>query len=354
MNRPLHRLCLPKLAWPKLDQSLWDAAYKSGTDPFDVCGAAVHHSQRTKSQLEYAYSKYLVFISDCHPELLNRSPSERLSRTIIEEYVRWQPASCGEVTLSIYLHHLWLALRYVCQDQNWSWLLAISNRIAAQAKRKPEKHHLVTSEALYALGTDLMDRVVIRTDRANEISVTDAMYYRNGLIIALLASVPLRRRTLAALRIGRHLVRSDNLWTIDIPAEDVKTKRPLEYVISEELSLRIDRYLNEFRPRIPGAGTHDFLWASNRGRPMREGIIYATVRQCTRQKLGFPISLHHFRRAAATFWSCRDPVNVQGVKDLLGHASFGTTEKHYIMAQSRLAGRALARAICKAIPGRRP
>jgi hypothetical protein len=33
------------------------------------------------------------------------------------------------------------------------------------------------------------------------------------------------------------------------------------------------------------------------------------------------------------------------VKDILGQASFGTTEKHYIMAQSRLAGRALAAAI---------
>jgi hypothetical protein len=36
---------------------------------------------------------------------------------------------------------------------------------------------------------------------------------------------------------------------------------------------------------------------------------------------------------------------VRGVKDLLGQASFATTEKHYIMAQSRLAGRVLARAI---------
>jgi hypothetical protein len=41
----------------------------------------------------------------------------------------------------------------------------------------------------------------------------------------------------------------------------------------------------------------------------------------------------------------QDPANVRGVKDLLGHSSFGTTEKHYSMAQSRLAGRALARAI---------
>ncbi len=38
----------------------------------------------------------------------------------------------------------------------------------------------------------------------------------------------------------------------------------------------------------------------------------------------------------------QDPENVRGVKDLLGHADFSTTEKYYIMGQSRLAGRALA------------
>jgi hypothetical protein len=36
---------------------------------------------------------------------------------------------------------------------------------------------------------------------------------------------------------------------------------------------------------------------------------------------------------------------VRGAKDLLGQTTFATTEKHYIMAQSRVAGRALARAV---------
>jgi hypothetical protein len=66
------------------------------------------------------------------------------------------------------------------------------------------------------------------------------------------------------------------------------------------LSAWIGLYVNKFRPRIPGAGMHDFLWASNRGRPMRDGIIYVTVRQCTRKALGFPVNLHRFRTAAAT------------------------------------------------------
>jgi integrase/recombinase XerD len=339
------RLYLPKSAWPEVDQALWSVACTSGTDPFEDHGSAAHVSPRTRQQLEYAYGKFLAFVSDRHPELLKRPPAERLSRSIIEDYVSWQPKTCGGVTLAIYLYHLWLILGYICSNDDWSWLLTIGKRIAAQAKRKPEQHHLVTSETLYKLGVDLMGRVVTRVDETNDISITDALQYRNGFIIAFLAILPVRRRTLTALRIGKHLVQSGNQWSLDIPAEDIKTKRALEYGIPAMLAVWIDLYVNKFRPRIPGAGMHDLLWASNRGRPMRDGIIYVTVRQCTRKALGFPVNLHRFRTAAATFWSTRDPANVRGVKDLLGHASFATTEKHYIMAQSRLAGRSLARVI---------
>jgi integrase len=169
--------------------------------------------------------------------------------------------------------------------------------------------------------------------------------FRDGLIIALLALVPLRRRTLAALRIGKHLKKSDGQWFLDIPAEDVKTKRPLDYPLAAELSQRIDVYVEHMRPRARGATTHDYLWASSRGRAVSGAVINNAVRERTRKELGFPINLHQFRRAAATLWSVQDPTNVRGVKDLLGHASFATTEKHYIMAQTRLAGRVLARAV---------
>jgi integrase len=78
---------------------------------------------------------------------------------------------------------------------------------------------------------------------------------------------------------------------------------------------------------------------------MTGGALYDAVRRRTVKAFGFAINLHRFRHAAGTLWSIHDPKNVRGAKDLLGHSSFGTTEKHYIMAQSRLAGRALARAI---------
>jgi hypothetical protein len=73
--------------------------------------------------------------------------------------------------------------------------------------------------------------------------------------------------------------------------------------------------------------------------------IYNAVRRRTKKAFGFAVNLHRFRHAAASLWSIRDPVSVRGAKDLLGQATFGITEKHYIMAQSRLAGRTLARAV---------
>jgi hypothetical protein len=69
--------------------------------------------------------------------------------------------------------------------------------------------------------------------------------------------------------------------------------------------------------------------------------LFLMLRLITRQK----VCAVSFRHSAGSLWSLYDPANVRGLKDLLGHVSFAPTEKHYIMGQSRIAGRALAHAI---------
>jgi integrase/recombinase XerD len=281
-------------------------------------------------------------VSVRYPNRLGCDPAARVKPDTIEQFVKFQPKTCGDVTISVYLYHLRLVLKSMCPGCDWSWLAMIGERIAARGKRKRKKYHLVTSETLYALGIALMDRALSSGKPVTASSVQTT--YRDGFIIAFLALIPLRRRTLGLLRIGQHLVKSSAGWAIDIPASDTKSKRPLEFPLAPELSARIDFYLKEIRSRIPGTENNDHLWV-NRCGPMSDRMIYANVRRQTQKVLGFPVSLHQFRHAAATFWSVRDPVNVRGVKDLLGHATFATTEQHYIMAQSRIAGRALAQAI---------
>jgi integrase/transposase len=207
-----------------------------------------------------------------------------------------------------------------------------------------------------ALGVELMDRAEAETTAAGTIRVDHAKIFRDGLIIAMLAEIPLRLGTLIKLTIGKKLVRSGDIWILDIPAEDTKTRVPLEYSVSPSLSVRIHTYLNKFRPRFPGAETQDALWLSlrKRGRPLTASQIYRSVVLRTTAAFGFAVNPHRFRHAAATFWGERDPANVRGAKDLLGHASFQMTEKHYNMAKSHNAGRKLAKVIDRARSSIRP
>src|SRR4029079_14370103 len=106
----------------------------------------------------------------------------------------------------------------------------------------------------------------------------DALTYRDGLIIALLAAVPLRRRTLAALTINQHLVKIGDQWLLDIPAADTKTCRPLEFPIPQAPFECIDIYLADFRGAITGANIHQLLWPSAKAHPMRGGALYDPAR----------------------------------------------------------------------------
>jgi integrase len=197
-----------------------------------------------------------------------------------------------------------------------------------------------------------MDRAIADAEVEKCTRSSHARQYRDGLMIVFLAMIPLRSRTFAALRIGHHLTKAGELWELEIAAPDTKSRRPLEYPISDELSKRIDLFLDRFRKHIPGANNHTALWPSIAGCPMAADAIYVAICRQTKKAFGFGVNLHRFRHAAASFWSTNDPTNVQGVKDLLGHASFTTTERHYVMAQSRIAGRALAQVISNV--GKRP
>ena len=335
---------LPLVGWPAEDRGRWGAAFKTG-DRFDKSGLGAHLASTTRRARQEAYGRYLAFISATHHDLLALPPEARIDRNLVAEYVVWRRRVCGDIAIANDLEPFRGALKLICPDADWSWLLTIIKRIAATAPRKAQKYHQLTSDQLYLLGIDLMNRAVAEADAAERIRKVHAFQYRDGLVIALLALIPLRSRTLTALRIGQHLVKTENLWALDIPAADTKTRRALDFPVSQEISARIDLYLEQFRDHIPGADKHNGLWPSNKSRPMCANGIYLAVRKRTKKAFGFGVNLHRFRHAAASFWSIQDPVNVRGAKDLLGHASFGTTEKHYVMAQSRLAGRALAHAV---------
>jgi site-specific recombinase XerD len=338
-----HRLTLEQ--WPSEDRTRWQQAIAVG-DVFDEGGRAAHLSDKTRHGLCYGYGCFLGFLAKHHPRLLQRPVPDRVTRDIVGQYAEMLRQTCLERTVAGELATLRQMLRMLYGETDWSWLLAVIRRMTVRARRIPRIRPNITSDRLYQLGTDLMDRALLGAAGPDGPSRQHALNYRDGVLIALLALIPLRRRTVTALEIGRQLIRSGGGWSLEIPPEDTKTRQPLDYAFSLEVSSRMDEYLARFRCQISGAQTHNGVWASNESRPMDDGAIYDMVRRRTKSEFGFPVSLHDFRRAAATLWAIQDPANVRGVKDLLGHSGLGnTSEVHYIKAQSRLAGRTLAKAI---------
>jgi integrase len=334
---------LPFSAWPDEDRKLWARAFEQ--DVFDEGQRTAHLAPATKNGLRTAYSRYLGYLHRHDPERLKLEPEVRIDPDSIRAFVEHLRQTCRDTSVASLLHTLRLALEFIFPHRYYSWLKIVAKRIHAGAVPRSDGTRGVTSAELYAVGVALMTTAEVELVSKGKANLEDALLYRDGLIIALLAVVPLRRRTLTALTASKHLVKIGECCLLDIPAADTKTRRPLEFPLPDALSGRISLYLDRFRRTIPGADSHDGLWPSTRGRPMDDGSIYDMVRRRTTEALGFPINLHRFRLAAGNLWSIADPTNVRGVKDLLGQIRFATTEKHYIGAQSRLAGRALADAL---------
>ena len=184
---------------------------------------------------------------------MNCPPEARIDRRILAEYVAWRRRSCGDISLAADLGSLRGTLKLICPDTDWYWLQSIANKIAAAASRPARKYNL-------ALGIELMDNAVNAADAVGRVGTRHAIQYRDGLTISVLGLIAPRRGTLSALQIGRHLIKVADHWELDIPAEDTKSRRPLEYSIPEELSARIDLYLGRFRSRIRGSDKHAGLW----------------------------------------------------------------------------------------------
>ncbi len=238
------------------------------------------------------------------------------------------------------------ALRLLAADQDWAWLLTIAKRIEARAERRSKRHRLRTSDELFALGVQLMQEAEAAREDSGRVTKGAALTYRDGLIIALLAVAPMRRRNLADLTLGQSLQRVGGSWTVMLKASETKNRRALEYALPAMLGPALERYLERFRPVLFGSAAHQGLWASAKGVPLTGDAIYHAVCRRTKTAFGEPVNLHLFRDGAATFWALKDPTRVAAVSGLLGHEP-RMTERHYNQANGIRAGRKLADALAQ-------
>ena len=336
MLRMMNRKALPINLWPMADQSAWKAALATG-DRFDGRGAASHWADATKNSIRAAYGRWLLFLEQNSPLLLSQTLVERTTPESIGDYIKLLNNEVSASTTHIYIDHLLCALRVMIPSHDWQWLKLVVRRLERDVIPKAKRHRMVDSTRLFDLGISLMHQAEVEP---NASPLEKAILYRDGLLIAILAARPLRRRTLSVIRLNQHIHRIGDHYGLTFSSADTKNKQPIEYSLPILLTAYLDRYLGHFRGLFPNAAFHDGLWASAKGNPSSGDSLYRRIVIRTQEAFGFSVNPHLFRDCAATTLAIRKPEHVLVGASLLGHSDLRAIHKYYIHAQAIQAGNA--------------
>jgi integrase/recombinase XerD len=228
------------------------------------------------------------------------------------------------------------------ETQQFRWITRAAARLRSRAvSSKNKRQKLKPSDQLVDLGIELMTQAnILYETRAH----AAALLHRNGLMIAFLAYCPVRVANLAAIVIGKNLVKRGSSWGVIFAAEETKQRRPLEFPFPSSLEAALEHYLACYRPILAGTGAHcgsagQALWISQDGGVFTAGGMAQAIERLTKAAFGVEINPHLFRDCAATTIAIHDPGHVQIIAAILGHASGATSERHYNQAGSLEAGR---------------
>jgi integrase/recombinase XerD len=333
---PEPRLHLPYAKWPAGDRLLWQRAM-NGDDPFaEVTG--IRLAKASQHSYFFAWRRFLGFLANSEPEALQIAPHERLVIERVRSFVTHLAESNTPRSVANQIHLLHLAARLMLPESDWTWLKALKRRLFAVAPAHDANGPVVTSLQLLDLGEQLMDES--EPAPPEPISTYDAIQYRDGLMIALVAFIPIRRKNLAALEIGRHLVREGGRWFVVVPGQETKTGRPIDYPVPELLTPYLATYLNIIRPQLLQHTTCVALWLNSRGGALAYAAIGDIFGRHSMSRLGFRVTPHDARDAAGTFWALFAPDQIRVARDLLAHRDLRTTLKYYNRARGIEASRA--------------
>lgn len=335
MNR---RASLPFVDWPAADQSLW-AGLIIADDPFGDLGALAHLRASSKAALIKNYGRWLEWLWQADPPALGQPPEQRATPERLEAWI----SSLDHVvppTLRTFVCGALRVLMAAAPERDWRLQNNTMIRLHRRAKmfnsdRKTGR--VLSSSALFDTGRDLMGP---KADEANT-PLKAALCRRDGAMIAFLAVMPIRLRSLSELMLGDSVLVSGRRIVIRLSADMTKTGQDWEAPVPDLLEPLLKTYIYEVRPwLLERTGVrHDCLWVTRFGSGMAYGQIKDLIPKVTGRELGIKISPHLFRDAAATTLVRQSPKDALLVRPLLAHTDFRTAERHYIHAKGIEAGR---------------
>lgn len=323
------RACLPVEVWPAEDRALWLAACTPGDLLDGDAGPFAGLRPHSRKALEKGYGRWLTFLKVEDHAALSLPPADRVTPERVRRFVAVLEAlGNGSQTLLGRLQAVGQVAEAFAPDRDFRFIARLASRVRGRHKPVRDMNRVAMSEDLLGIGLSLLEAA------GREDGIRAAVLHRDGLLIASTALLPLRRKNIASLELGRNLIRAGDGHSLVLDEAETKNGQPLELAWPEELSDALAGYLAVHRPLLAARrgrwsrSVGDALWVSGDGSPMTQQAIYDRIVKRT-EEAGLRTSPHAFRHAAATTLAVGDPEHVRVAAPLLGHTTFTTTERHY-------------------------
>ncbi len=342
MTPPKHRLYLPFDAWPKPDRTLWRAV-TSTDDPLEDTATCGHWSEATRAMRMRCYGEWLSYLARNHPETLARPCGERVTRERVRGYLdemSGRPSTLlhphsyalSPTSTAIHIVSLLVVIRAFEPDSDWRWLSRISRLLQTRAAAELRKPYLgVSASRLFQWALSNLD-VVQATDSPQDLA--SAISFRNYLAIGLLVACPVRRRAFCRLDVNQRVERRASGFLLHFPIDDMKDRKPRTVPLHGRLVGPMDHYLRNYRARLLSGSHSSALWITQSGEPMAEHSIYGMIVRTTEVEFGARLTMHDFRKIAATSIAEYDPAHAGIIREILGHSTMTMADYHYNQAGS--------------------
>jgi site-specific recombinase XerD len=334
------RRCLPPREWPERDRAAWAAAHRCG-GLLDDDGLAASWAPATADIIARGYGTFLAFLAQTNDLDRTASTAERATRPRIGSYIAYLRERNHSSTVAARILQLIRAIAVMNPTADLAWLRRIYARLRRTATpARDDRARLLPAGTMFELAKVLMQRAETETGRPLR---RRALWFRDGLLIAMLCAWAPRSRNVAATMIGVSLQRRGAVWWATFGSKDTKNKRPIDIPLPDHFTPWIDRYLDYYRPqlacRVAMPAADDAFWISHRGKPLTGKEIGKRVSAVTKRELGRNINAHLFRKIIPTELAIRDPGHVGIAQPLLGHADYRTTQQAYNLGRALDAAR---------------
>jgi integrase len=335
---------LPINEWPDADQRRWEDACRPGRR-LKPGGAACYLGEVSRDDFARRYGAFLGFLERTGRLDHNLQSAAQITPPNVEAYIAELKGRVRSVTVYNCIYKLRRAAELLTPFVNYSWLAEIEKDLALVMVPRSKFDRLVYTERLVDAGLTL----VAEAQEFAKNDLSRALGVRNGLMIVVLAFVPIRLKNFTALKIGHTFKDVHGSWWIALPAKDTKSHRPDERRVPELLNGAIEVYLNQSRPVLFGSRpSNDFVWISSRtGQPLTKKNLGTLISNITLKALGVDVSPHLFRTAAATTAAAYGSNTPHLASAVLDHTDPRVTEEHYNRATSVNAAKIYAALIQK-------